>query len=97
METRKGRRWGATIFGGEEGKEVRRHHGVEGERHNKEQCDSWHLEFKHDQRNWVGRMNARLAQTTDYAREKNMAESMRWDRKMEERILVGQNGKEKRK
>jgi hypothetical protein len=47
--------------------------------------------------NWVGGLNARLGRTTDWAGEKNIAKSMRWDRKIEERILASQNRKEKRK
>jgi hypothetical protein len=45
--------------------------------------------------NWVGGPNARLGQTAYWADEKNMAESMRWDRKIGEGILVGQNEKRK--
>jgi hypothetical protein len=37
MEIGKGRRWGAIIFGGEEGEEVRQLHGASGEQHNEEQ------------------------------------------------------------
>jgi hypothetical protein len=39
MKTGKGRRWGAAIFGGEEGEEVRRLYGTEGRQHNKEWRD----------------------------------------------------------
>jgi hypothetical protein len=49
------------------------------------------------QGNWVGGLNVRLGQTTDWASEKNMAESMRWTKKIGEEMLAGQNGKEKRK
>jgi hypothetical protein len=31
-----GRRWGAAVFGGEEGEEARRFHGAEGGQQNKE-------------------------------------------------------------
>jgi hypothetical protein len=47
--------------------------------------------------NWVGVMNAWLGRTTDWAGEKNIAESMRWIRKIGDGILAGQNRKEKRK
>jgi hypothetical protein len=41
METGKGRRWGVTIFGGEEGEEARQLHGVSGEQHN----EDWHSDW----------------------------------------------------
>jgi hypothetical protein len=47
--------------------------------------------------NWVSGPNALLGRTIDWADEKNMAESMRWNRKLGEGILARQNGKEKRK
>jgi hypothetical protein len=40
-ETGKGRRWGAAIFGGEEGEEVRQLHGAKGELHSEERCGNW--------------------------------------------------------
>jgi hypothetical protein len=40
MKTGKGRRWGVTVFRGEEGEEARRLHGTGGRRHSKERCDS---------------------------------------------------------
>jgi hypothetical protein len=45
--------------------------------------------------NWVGRLNAWLGRTADWADKKIMAESMRWVRKIGEEILVGQNEKGK--
>jgi hypothetical protein len=54
----------------------------------------WRSKMK---RNWVGGSNARLGRTADWVSEKNMAESIRWVRKIGEGILVGQNRKEKRK
>jgi hypothetical protein len=39
--------------------------------------------------NWVDGLNARLGQTADWTDEKNMAESMRWARKIGEGILAG--------
>jgi predicted trehalose synthase len=68
METRKGRRWGAVIFGGEEGEEVRRLHGVIGGRHSEELLGGWMS--KMTKGNWVDRLNARLGQTTDWLSEK---------------------------
>jgi hypothetical protein len=50
METGKGRRWGASIFGGEEGEEARRLHGSGGGRHSEERCGGWRLEVEDDQR-----------------------------------------------
>jgi hypothetical protein len=47
--------------------------------------------------NWVGGPNAWLSKTANLVGEKNMAESMRWSRKIGEEILAGQNEKEKRK
>jgi hypothetical protein len=41
--------------------------------------------------------NVRLDRTADWADKKIMTKSMRWARKIGERILVGQNRKEKRK
>jgi hypothetical protein len=43
--------------------------------------------------NWVGELNAWLGRTVDWGLWKNMAESMRWVRKIEEGILMGQNEK----
>jgi hypothetical protein len=47
--------------------------------------------------NWVSGPNARLGRTAGWAGKKNMVEHMRCARKVGEGILVGQNGKEKRK
>jgi hypothetical protein len=55
----------------------------------------WRSKMKKE--NWVGGLNARLDRTADWAGEKNIAKSMRWDKKIGERILASQNGKEKRK
>jgi hypothetical protein len=46
----KGRRWDATVFGGEEGEEVRRLHGAGGGQQNKEQHNGWRLQVEDDQR-----------------------------------------------
>jgi hypothetical protein len=53
MELGKGRRWGAAIFGGEKGEEVRWLHGARGGRHNEERCGGWRLEVKDEKGNWV--------------------------------------------
>jgi hypothetical protein len=47
--------------------------------------------------NWVAGLNARLSRIADCVGKKNMTESMRWTKKIEEEILVGQNRKEKKK
>jgi hypothetical protein len=47
--------------------------------------------------NWIGGPNAWLSRTADWADEKNIFENMIWPRKIGEGIVVGQNGKEKRK
>jgi hypothetical protein len=53
----------------------------------------WRSKMKKE--NWVGGLNALL--DADWTGEKNIAKSMRWDKKIGERILASQNGKEKRK
>jgi hypothetical protein len=45
----------------------------------------WRLEVKDDRRKLVGGLNARLGRTTDWVGErKNMTESIKWGRKIEE-------------
>jgi hypothetical protein len=51
------------IFGGEEGEEVRRLHGVIGGRHSEELLGGWRSKMTKE--NWVDRLNAWLGQTTD--------------------------------
>jgi hypothetical protein len=55
----------------------------------------WRLKMTKEK--WVGEPNAWLGQTVDWFNKKNMAEDMRWIKKIEEGILAGQNEKEKRK
>jgi hypothetical protein len=45
-----GRRWGATVFGGEEGEEARRFHGAEGGQQNKERHDGKRLKVEDDKK-----------------------------------------------
>jgi hypothetical protein len=52
----------------------------------------WCLKVKDDKRKLGRGLNAWLGQTADWASEKNMAESMRWARKISEGIPVSQNG-----
>jgi hypothetical protein len=73
-----------------EGEEVSRLHGAGGGRHNEEQHSGqgdqrWRLEVKDDRRKLVGGLNARLDRATDWVGEKkNMTESIKWGRKIEE-------------
>jgi hypothetical protein len=65
METGKGKRWGTTVFIGEEREEARRLHDAKGGRHNKERSgrskvaiDIWRSKMTKE--NWVGGPNAQL-------------------------------------
>jgi hypothetical protein len=53
------------------------------------QGDNWYLEVAEDHRKLGCWTNARLSRTADWTDKKNMAQSMRWGRKIEEGILVG--------
>jgi hypothetical protein len=103
METGKGRRWGATIFGREEGR--RRGGSIVLEVDNtaksgaavgEAECGDWHLQVEDDQRK-LGRWAECGWAELLTGPVKKMSESMRWTIKIGKGILTGQNGKEKRK